>query len=113
MCTDTADYSEWKWGRRATGLVLSAASFAQKLGWAIGGAGTGWLLAHFGFVPNAVQDARTVNGIMLMMSFIPAIGAPVDIPALWFYDLDRATVPQMTAELAERPARESHGAPAP
>ncbi|MGL6223270.1 MAG: MFS transporter, partial [Steroidobacteraceae bacterium] len=37
MYADTADYSEWKWGRRATGLIFSAASFAQKLGWAIGG----------------------------------------------------------------------------
>ena len=31
MYADTADYSEWKWGRRATGLIFSAASFAQKL----------------------------------------------------------------------------------
>ena len=30
MYADTADYSEWKTGRRATGLVFSAASFAQK-----------------------------------------------------------------------------------
>jgi len=34
MYADTADYSEWKWGRRATGLIFSAASFAQKFGWA-------------------------------------------------------------------------------
>jgi Na+/melibiose symporter-like transporter len=27
---DTADYSEWKTGRRSTGLVFSAVTFAQK-----------------------------------------------------------------------------------
>jgi len=64
MYADTADYSEWKWGRRATGLVFSAASFAQKLGWAIGGAGAGWLLAYFGYLPNVAQSARTVHGIV-------------------------------------------------
>jgi GPH family glycoside/pentoside/hexuronide:cation symporter len=37
MYADTADYSEWKQGRRATGLIFSASSMSQKLGWAIGG----------------------------------------------------------------------------
>ena len=102
MYADTADYSEWKWGRRATGLVFSAASFAQKLGWAIGGAGTGWLLAYFDYVPNRAQSAHTVNGIMLMMSMIPAAGALLAVAALWLYRLDEATVQQMSTELAGR-----------
>ena len=106
MYADTADYSEWKWGRRATGLIFSAASFAQKLGWALGGAGTGWLLAYFGYVPNQVQDPATVNGIKLMMSWIPAAGALIAIVALWYYTLDEATVDQMGRELEERRARE-------
>ena len=36
MIADSADYSEWKTGRRATGLYFSAATFAQKAGWGIG-----------------------------------------------------------------------------
>ena len=36
MIADSADYSEWKSGRRATGLYFSAATFAQKAGWGIG-----------------------------------------------------------------------------
>ncbi|MCC7200858.1 MAG: MFS transporter, partial [Gammaproteobacteria bacterium] len=85
MYADTADYSEWKRGRRATGLIFSAASFAQKFGWAIGGAGTGWLLAYFDYVPNVAQNLRTIDGIMLMMSVIPAVGAVIAVAALWFY----------------------------
>ncbi len=107
MYADTADYSEWKHGRRATGLVFSVASLAQKFGWAIGGAGTGWLLAWFDYLPNAVQGARTVDGIMLMMSWIPAVGAAVAVAALWFYGLDEATVVQMGEELKARRAADA------
>jgi len=102
MYADTADYSEWKSGRRATGLVFSAASFAQKLGWAIGGAGTGWLLAFFGYQPNVAQSAQTIDGIMLMMSVIPAVGAVLAVAALWFYELDENTVERMGRDLALR-----------
>jgi sugar (glycoside-pentoside-hexuronide) transporter len=102
MYADTADYSEWKWGRRATGLVFSAASFAQKLGWAIGGAGAGWLLAYFGYLPNVAQGARTVHGIVLMMSVIPAIAAVAAVAALWFYEIDEDTVKRMSADLEAR-----------
>lgn len=121
MYADTADYSEWKTGRRATGLIFSAASFSQKLGWAIGGAGTGWLLAYFGYVPNVPQAPEAVNGIKLMMSVIPTAGALVAIAALWFYDLSEDKVVQISSDLAERraaspeegSAADTHGADLP
>lgn len=109
MYADTADYSEWKCGRRATGLVFSAASFAQKFGWAIGGGGAGWLLAYFGYVPNVAQDPHTVNGIMLMVSVIPAVAAILAIIALWFYEIDEPMVDRMSADLALRRAGEAGG----
>jgi sugar (glycoside-pentoside-hexuronide) transporter len=102
MYADTADYSEWKWGRRATGLVFSAASFAQKLGWAIGGAGAGWLLAFYGYLPNVAQSPRTIHGIVLMMSVIPAIAAVAAVAALWFYEIDEETVKRMSTDLEAR-----------
>ena len=102
MYADTADYSEWKCGRRATGLVFSAASFSQKFGWALGGGGAGWLLAYYGYVPNVAQSAHTVQGILMMVSIIPACAAIIAVIALWFYEIDEATVAQMTEELAAR-----------
>jgi exo-beta-1,3-glucanase (GH17 family) len=102
MYADTADYAEWKNGRRATGLVFSAASFAQKLGWAIGGAGAGWLLSFYGYQANAAQSAQTIDGILKMMSLIPAVGAVAAVAALWFYELDETTVDTMGRELAQR-----------
>jgi GPH family glycoside/pentoside/hexuronide:cation symporter len=104
MYADTADYSEWKSDRRATGLVFSAASFSQKVGWAFGGAGTGWLLEYFGYHPNVAQSPGTVQGIMLMMSVIPAVIAVLAAFALRFYTLDDAEVSRMAQELAPRRA---------
>jgi GPH family glycoside/pentoside/hexuronide:cation symporter len=102
MYADTADYSEWKWGRRATGLVFSAATFAQKLGWAFGGAVTGWLLAYFGFVANVAQAEATQDGIRLMMSFIPAVGSILATVAVWFYTLDEPLMERIEQELTSR-----------
>jgi len=61
MIADSSDYSEWKSGRRATGLYFSAATFAQKAGWGIGAAIAGWILTVYNYVPNLMKrdlDAR-------------------------------------------------------
>lgn len=105
MYADTADYSEWKYGRRATGLVFSAATFAQKFGWTIGGALAGWLLAYFGFKANMVQSVSTQDGIRLMMSIIPAIGSILATIAAIFYKIDEPLMKRIEMELAERKAK--------
>lgn len=45
MYAGTADYNEWKNGRRATAMTFSAATFAQKRGGSLGPAGMLWVLA--------------------------------------------------------------------
>ena len=76
----------------------------------MGGTGTGWLLAYFGYQPNRVQSPETINGIMLMMSLIPTVGAVIAVAALWFYKLDEATVNTMSAELQARRAGQGKAA---
>ena len=102
MYADTADYSEWKNGRRATGLVFSAATFAQKFGIALGGGAAGWLLALFGFVANTEQSPETLRGIRLMMSFIPAVCSVAATIAALFYELDDGTMKRIESDLAAR-----------
>ncbi len=104
MLGDTADYSEWKYGRRSTGLVFSAASFAQKAGWGIGGALAGWLLALFNFVPNAEQSETAMTGIKLMISVVPGILYMSCAIFLFFYNIDRDTEIQMQEDLEKRKA---------
>lgn len=102
MLADTADYSEWKTGRRSTGLVFSAATFAQKAGWGIGGALAGWLLAIFKFVPNVEQTASAIVGMKLMISVFPGILYMSCAILLFFYSIDHKTCLIMEKELQGR-----------
>ncbi len=106
MYTDAADYSEFKTGRRATGLVMSASTMAQKLGWTIGGALAGWLLAAFGFEANMVQGESALTGIKMMMSVIPAVGSLLGAVLMIFYKLDDTFMTKIEQELKLRRTKE-------
>jgi GPH family glycoside/pentoside/hexuronide:cation symporter len=106
MIADTADYSEWKNGRRATGLVFSAATFAQKAGWGIGGALAGWLLALYNFTPNVEQTDTALNGIKLLISVFPGILYMSCAVLLFFYSIDQKTCLVMQKDLEARKEEE-------
>jgi len=99
---DTADYSEWKTGRRATGLVFSAASFSQKLGWAAGSSLFLWLMGYIGFRANVAQPLHVQIGIRYMMSFYPAVVGFLSAAAVLFYKLDDSTMVQIEKDLQQR-----------
>ena len=102
MIADTSDYSEWKSGRRATGLYFSAATFAQKAGWGIGAAIAGWLLTVFNYVPNAIQTASALLGIKLLVSVIPGILYMSCAAFMFFYTIDSNTTNRMKRDLDAR-----------
>ena len=104
MYADTADYGEWRFGRRATGLVFSAAVFSQKIGLAIGTGALGWLLAYYGFVANAVQGPSAVFGIRMMFSVIPGALALLGASAIFFYPITDRRIKEIELELAQRKA---------
>lgn len=99
MYADCADFSEWKTGNRATGLIFSSSSMSQKFGWTIGGALTGWLLAYFGFHANVVQSTEAQTGIRMMLSFLPAIGTVLSIVFISFYPLSEKKMKEIGIEL--------------
>jgi glycoside/pentoside/hexuronide:cation symporter, GPH family len=104
MYADVADYGEWKFGRRSTGLVYSASLFALKSGTTI----AGWLLpmflAWFGFVPNIQQSPAALLGITLAFSIMPGFFALLKAVALWAYPLHQREVDRIERELSERRA---------
>jgi Na+/melibiose symporter-like transporter len=102
MMADVADFSEWKTGRRATGIVFSAIVFALKAGLGFGGAITGYVLSLYGYVPNVAQGEAALDGIRYTMSVFPAVTFAVCAGVLLFYAIDKRTEIQMTNELAER-----------
>jgi GPH family glycoside/pentoside/hexuronide:cation symporter len=102
MMADVADYSEWKTGRRATGMTFSATTFGLKMGLSLGGALSGWLLSYFGYIAGAEQTQTALGGIRMMMSIIPAIPFFIGVAILFFYKINKHTELQMTQELIER-----------
>ena len=101
MYADTADYSEWKNGRRATAMIFSAASFAQKLGSAFAGAIMGWLLASLGYVANEMQSNASEHGIVLLMTIIPGAFAILAVLVVRLYPLNQQQLKEIHADLFE------------
>jgi GPH family glycoside/pentoside/hexuronide:cation symporter len=104
MYTDAADYSEWKNGRRATGLVMAASLFALKLGLTVGGALVGWLLSYYGFVANQEQTVETLSGIVSLMSVFPAVFGVIGGLIMMFYPLTNERMVAIEADLRSRRA---------
>ncbi|GLX82390.1 MFS transporter [Thalassotalea eurytherma] len=99
MYADTADYSQWKTGRRATAMVFSAAAFSQKLGGALAGALIGYLLASMGYVANQAQSAQSNEGIILLMTIIPGVFAVFAVIIIKLYPLSDEKVSELQAEI--------------
>jgi len=106
MYADTADYSEWKHGRRATGLVFSASTMSQKMGWALGAFIALQLMASVGFQPNVEQTAQSIRGIKLLFSLIPAGLGIIAIAISLMYPLDEKKVDRIVKDLAGRREKE-------
>ena len=105
MIADSSDYSEWKTGRRATGLYFSAATFAQKAGWGIGAAIAGWILTVYHYVPDAVQTASSIHGIKLLVSVIHGVLYMSCAFFMFFYTIDSKTTDLMKMDLDARRAQ--------
>ena len=102
MYADTADYGEWKHGRRTTGLVFSASTMTQKIGWAFGAFVALQLMSQVGFIANQPQSADTLQGLKLLFSLIPAFLGLIALGVILFYKLDEQKMKEITSELLER-----------
>ena len=91
MYADVADYAELKDGSASTGLIFSSGSMAQKFGGAFAGWAVMALLAFFGYntTEGATQTPEALDGLMYLMSFIPAGIAIVSIFIVMIYPLDK------------------------
>jgi GPH family glycoside/pentoside/hexuronide:cation symporter len=108
MYADTADYAEWKTGRRATGLVFSASIFAQKQGWGFSGGFTLILMSFLGYVANQVQTPRSLHGLVELMSVFPAALGVISLGLLMFlYPLNEKRMSQIAADLRTRRAADA------
>ncbi len=106
MYADTADYTEWKTGRRATAMTFSAATFSQKLGGALATYAIGIILSSMGYVAKEAQSDASQTGILLTISIVPGVIALLAAFIMRFYTLDKKLLDKVQTELKERKAEE-------
>ena len=102
MYGDVADFGEWKFNRRTTGLVFSAAQFAQKLGLTLGGVLPTAVLTYVGYEANVAQSDTALTGIRMIFTWLPAAFAFVAGLAFLFYPLRDTQLVQIERDLIGR-----------
>lgn len=104
MYADTADYNEWRNGRRATAMTFSAATFAQKLGGSLGSAGMLWVLAAIGYAAKEAQSGASMTGINLLQTAVPGAFAVLAVFVTMQYTLTGSELAKVQTDLEEREA---------
>ena len=103
MLGDSADYSEWKNDRRATGLIYSAGTFINKTGGGFAGALILIVLAAYGYDGmDETTIAATLDGMKALMSWIPSAFAFIAGFIMLFYPLGDKRMAQIEHDLIER-----------
>ncbi|WP_404423318.1 MFS transporter [Nibricoccus sp. IMCC34717] len=102
MMADVADYGEWKYGRRATGIIFSAVSFGFKAGMGVGGFIAAKILDLHGYIPNVAQSAESLLGIRLSVTLYGTAPYLLGSCALLFYPLTKAACEKISTELRAR-----------
>jgi Na+/melibiose symporter-like transporter len=102
MFADVADYSEWKNGRRATGIIFATIGFALKAGLSVGGFLLLMLLQMYGYEANKEQSAEALQGIRLCSSVYPTMLFAVCTVLLIAYQINHRMTLQITEDLTER-----------
>ena len=100
---DVADYSEWKTGRRFTGMVFATIGFALKSGLALGSASFLLIMKWFFSYDTQLPDApEAVNGFRVCSGIVVGILFTVCTVLLVIYQLNKRVTIQMADELQER-----------
>jgi GPH family glycoside/pentoside/hexuronide:cation symporter len=97
MIADTADDGAATFGHRSTGIIFSAGTASQKIGWTVGPALAMLILSGVGYVANQEQTVETQRALHLMMSIIPAGFAVLTAVVTCFYPINH----KMEQELEE------------
>ena len=105
MYADTADFGEWKFGRRATGLIFAGSTFSQKTGGAIGAALVNVVLSFVGYQANVAQTASSLSGLRHLMSTLPAVFGLFVIGLSFLYKLTSENEKEIAQELLARKAK--------
>jgi Na+/melibiose symporter-like transporter len=111
---DVADYSEWKNGRRATGVVFATICFALKAGLSLGQSSFLWLMeAFYGYDPKSAPTPQTLEGFRMFSGLFVGILFAICTALLVVYPLSKRLTIQISDELAERRKNSASQTPLP
>ena len=103
MIADVADYSEWKFYKRATALIFSAMMVGLKVGLSIGGGLITKILSEYGYSSDLeVQSEQAINGTKMLMSVYPSIPFLIAVALLFFYSINKETENKIEKDLLDR-----------
>jgi GPH family glycoside/pentoside/hexuronide:cation symporter len=102
LASDIVEFSDWKHGIRAEGLVTSVNSVGLKVGTGLGAALVGWLLDFGGYSADlAVQPQSALNSMIVLQIGVPLILSAAMAVLLIFWDLEKLR-PQIEKDLAQK-----------
>lgn len=100
---DVADYSEWKSGRRLTGMTFATVGFALKCGLALGSSTFLWfMVVCFDYDAASPDVARSLEGFRVSSGLVVGFLLLVCTALLSFYKLDKNTTLEMSHDLTTR-----------
>lgn len=106
---EIADVDEFVSGKRRTSMILSIASFVLKLGPTLSLVSTGAMLALIGYVEGGVQQsARTIAGLHLYITIIPAVFLGIGALAFLRYPVNKQNFAALSRALEAKKKGESY-----
>lgn len=116
MVGDSVDYLEWKTGRRSEGICFASQTFISKLTAGISTLITGFVLDYYKYVEPIktknefgvtielaqAQSDKTLEGMFIMISIIPAISLALCAVPMFFNDYTGKKKNKIIKELNER-----------
>lgn len=102
MIPDTVEYAQHKHGIRGDGVILSTASFFQKVGKMVAGVAIPAILAFTGYVAHEVQSAASIQGIIVSVAAIPFVVNLLLLIICTTYKLDAEEHGALVDEIKQR-----------
>lgn len=102
MLPECSDYAEWKYGKRADGLLSSSLTFINKFGMAIGGFIASFFLGLVGFVANQDQSEVVLNMIVFLRFGMPILGYIASLISMHFYEITSEKYEEIRKDLDKR-----------
>ena len=100
---DVADFSEWRTGRRFTGIVFATIGFALKSGLALGSSSFLWIMVGFFNYDSKLPDApKAIEGFRFCSGIAVGLMFAICTVLLVCYSINKRMTLQMADELAAR-----------